>query len=197
MPGRIIYIRNPSSGSNFRTLQGTGTRPPKTKTPKKPRKPKTEPPPDPSIGQPIYSSPGSWIKKGKNPSFSDPLYPQPTGDIWATGPETTGIWGPEFIPPESLIQDFYDIFIAQLGERGNIQWPVGTPGTLRGMMELDAVHMAQEMGVNISGNYPGEIPNTNLAHNRYDARPWWTQYKQPSINYNPYWFLRSARELDE
>lgn len=223
MGRHVIFIRNPSSGSNFRTVNGSGSgskKPPKGKQPPKPKTPQNMfPTPIGSYygtGGAIYKSVETdWKKKHPNPSFSN-IYAAVSGQgtYDPNAPEVTGIWGPEFIPPESLIQDFYDIFIAQVGPRGETQLPYGTPGTLVWLAGTDmgptgggggqapfwlispAVAAATYHG--IGGAFiPGELPNVGMAPNRYNARPWWTQYKQPKINYNPYWFLHGGTELDE
>jgi hypothetical protein len=176
MARKIIYIKNPKSGSNFRTIGGAGPSAPKqSKTPKTPKTPKTKLVDNngfingltDAFGNSLYgnnASPGWQINNPKpqfdnNTSYSGLNFG--TAPDYGVGPTLTDFTDP-FKPPETLRGVIYDS-LRGVGPKGNIQWLPFTAGSFK------LIH---------TGNYPswkGDLRTTTLAPNRNDPRPWWAR----------------------
>lgn len=197
MPRRIIYIRNPSEGSNFRTIDGgggTGTRPPP-----RGRKPKKPPLSTPSgwtmtawgawrspTGAIYAATPSDWITF--RPNTTSFLYSPDNYAGQVSGAEYDFTYGQQvFQEPSTLLGDLYDI-MRGVAQRGNIQWAPGTPGTLIHDPNSLLGQLMQEQAdagrSDYTNFYPGKLPNQNLAGNRFDPRPWWAERTAPTITFD-------------
>src|SRR6266545_3208432 len=113
MPRRIIYLRNPSQGSHFRVLGGSGgagTSSPKPKK-QKPPKPGSAPTPGDTSGvgysNPGYQTPTDWFVHHGTPGAPDfGSYDGPGG----SGPYDIDFSSPYFEPADKLIWMLYDIY---------------------------------------------------------------------------------------
>ena len=190
MARRVIFIKNPSSGSNFRTINGGGGGAPR---PKKPRKPKATPStPAPSgpfegTGGARYTpTPSDWfVGNTTNPLDFGSYDPNAAG----TGPYLQEFT--EFQDPLTLLGELYDIFTG-VAQGGNIQFAYGTVGTMKfgaGTFWDDAQqerfganrqlfrHAPSVFGATPSNPFP-KLPNKGvpgLNPNRNKNRPWWAK----------------------
>jgi hypothetical protein len=206
---RIIYIRNPSSGSNFRTIgdgSGGGSRPPKAKKPPKTKTPSgapngwtlTDSGAWRSPNGAIYQNTGEWRTFGTHNNYSY------QGQTPYTQEELARFQLLEFQDPTTLLGDLYDIWVAHVAQRGNVQYPYGTPGTLvfgAGTAWQDFNQEQADAGrSDYTGYFPGTRPTGTIAPNAYTPRPAWLQKYESIANYkipfNPYWFFFKGDELE-
>lgn len=154
MPRRIIYIKNPSAGSHFRTLGasgGGGSKPPTTKPPKP-----TPPPPDFGIGAIGYGGnftqgPPSWENWYNTFPNTTQIPPEAfSGPGNMPIPENWGIEIFSGLSPEQFYQlqwdqhsglGFWFWYFQTLAEginpaTGAVQPPYRTPGQLNALPSL-------------------------------------------------------------
>lgn len=186
MPRRIIYIKNPKEGSNFRTIDadGGGPKPPRPGLPRPPKGKRPSPPKYPLTltGGGIYKPPPSnwFIHQPGKPNYGNlPNY--------GVGPyEQT--WTSDFVPPTTIWGDLYLIAMGVDPATGNILHGWGTPGTLKpfpqmsfGYGETWKIELYKNLGK--SEGFFGKLtpegfvptPPSYLAPNRNNKRPWWAK----------------------
>jgi hypothetical protein len=189
MSRRIIYIKNPSSGSHFRNIGGgragaPTTNPKQPKAPLTPKAPKIPKSPDYADNgmsgangyMPGYQAPSNWfIHTPSEAALNFGSYDGP-----GVGPYEQ-VFTPTFTPAETLLGEIYDIFTG-VAPGGNIQWEVGDPGVLKYMEGGLAGDLATEAaGRNATESNPffyqgtGQVANNYLNPNRNKKRPWWAR----------------------
>ena len=186
MARRIIYIKNPSSGSNFRTINGGGGGggAPRPKAPKMPRPsplPPTPTGPFEGTGGAHYAqTPSDWFIGNTTDAIDFGNYDPNAPGTGATELDFT----PTFLDPQTLLGILYDIATGT-AEGGNIQFPYGTPGTLKGEFgdlsyeAFDANRQLYRHRPNVFGATPSNpfptIGVPGLNPNRNKNRPWWAK----------------------
>jgi hypothetical protein len=188
MPRRVIYIRNPREGSNFRTLDGGGS------SPRTPRAPKPPKPPKPPAGGGTTSTPGTIELTGgaiyntaasqwyiSNAAPAPHYFGQLPGygiQLDNTTPEFD-----DFTPAETLWGSLYLIAHGIDPYNGDVLAPFGTPGTLRPLGPLASQFANEMIGRNASASNPlyhggiTDLPSgyTVKHPNRNQKRPWWAK----------------------
>jgi hypothetical protein len=198
-PGRrVIYIKNPKSGSNFRTINGSGGGGGRKWTPN----------PNGStlfdiIGiqpwQPLPNGPGINYSQGTWTGTGGAVYNTPASNWFVHHPSAPGFGnyngpgvGPyqapvfeQFQPAQTIWGSLYLIASGIDPNTGDILPPYGTPGTLRDEISLTLANQAIDAGWGgISGGknpaYFGDTGKLSSAYwgkapNRNKKRPWWAK----------------------
>lgn len=180
MPRRIIYISNPSEGSNFRTIDvggGGSSKPPKSKKPKAP----------PLTSGWTLTSWGAWrspsgaiyannawspTNRPRNNFNQTPYAQTPYSQDYL---DSFGLL--DFEPASTLLGQLYDVWIRGMDPyRGDIMMPAGTPGTLKSPLMIELANMSHgNLSAFYGGVGPTDILNRFLHPDRFEPRPWWAQ----------------------
>ncbi len=138
MPRRIIYLRNPSAGSHFRTLGGSSGAP-RTGT-SRTRSSKPSLPPNTyqtSTGARYKTTPGNWAINNADPSYihyadldyGDGIHPTNLGPFGAGAYQQQ--WTADFEPASTLLGQLYDIAQGYDPDTGAGLPNMNTPGVLK------------------------------------------------------------------
>jgi hypothetical protein len=187
MTRRVIYLRNPSEGSNFRTINGSGggggTRPPKKTKTKAPKPPSSGWRPGPTPGTwvsprgTIYkATPSNWLTFHDNPGMGY------MDDVNSSGGQSTGLYDAfefgttlEYEGPNTLVGDLFFILNGVDPERGVALPPYGAPGTLRSPLMIEAANMMNQVGnYSMTPFFPGKLQM--YATPTLQQRPAWLKW---------------------